>query len=91
MRSLKIPATVTTMSNLPKVSIASLTISSPASKEATDILFAFACPPAFIIPSTTSSANDAFSTLPSRDNPGSTTKIFAPCAARSSATARPIP
>ena len=76
--SLNIPATVTTISNRPNEFIASFTISSPASNDATDNLFALASPPALFIPSTTSSANEAFSTLPSKESPGSTTRIFAP-------------
>ena len=58
MRSRRMPAQVTTMSNLPKLSMAVWTIFSPPSMVATDSAKATAVPPASRISATTCSATN---------------------------------
>ena len=70
IRSLRIPAQVTTTSSLPKFSMAVCTICSPPSMVDTDSKHATAVPPAWRISETTPSAREWSAPLPSTLTPG---------------------
>src|SRR5262252_1096757 len=91
IRSLRMPATLTTISSLPNSLIATLTTPSPPLTVAMSIRLATATPPAALISFTTSSAGVVGSSLPSTVTPRSLTTTAAPLAANALATARPIP
>ena len=69
MRSRRMPATQTTPSMRPKASIALLTMLAPPAISATELAFATALPPIFLISATTSSATALVGSLPSIDTP----------------------
>src|SRR5213593_995533 len=92
IRSRRMPALLTTMSSLPKVSSAHWTMRLAALKSATLSPLAIAWPPIFLISATTSCAGVAVGApVPSKCAPRSFTTTFAPCLARSSASSRPMP
>src|SRR6202040_1156224 len=91
MRSRKILALLTRMSTRPKASSAALTILSPLPGSLIDNVEAMACPPAFLISSTTSCAGPASVPAPSRLAPISQTTTLAPSCAINSAMPRPMP
>src|SRR5437870_7779777 len=92
IRSRRMPALLTTMLSLPKVSSAHWTMRLAALKSATLSPLATAWPPIFLISATTSCAGVAVGApVPSKCAPRSFTTTFAPCFARSSASSRPMP
>src|SRR3989441_6837585 len=92
IRSRRMPALLTTMLSLPKVSIAHSTIRLAALKSATLSPLAIAWPPRFLISATTSCAGVAVAwPVPSKWAPRSFTTILAPCCAMRSACSRPMP
>src|SRR5437867_1290683 len=92
IRSRRMPALLTTMLSLPKVSSAHWTRRLAALKSATLSPFAIAWPPVFLISATTSWAGVAVGApVPSKCAPRSFTTTFAPCLAMSNASSRPMP
>src|SRR3984885_6547229 len=91
IRSRRMPATFTSTSSRPKVSMAWRIRPSAASKSATSPLLATAWPPFFVMSSTTCAAGELSCPLPSTDTPRSATTTLAPSLANSRATLAPIP
>src|SRR5438094_2817541 len=92
IRSRRMPALLTTMLSLPKVSSAHWTMRLAALKSTTLSPLATAWPPIFLISATTSCAGVAVGApVPSKCAPRSFTTTFAPCFASSSASSRPMP
>jgi hypothetical protein len=91
MRSRRIPALLTTMLSLPKLSIAQSMIRLADLKSVTLSKLATASPPAERISLTTSSAGERDCPVPSKCPPRSFTTIFAPCLASNNASSRPMP
>ena len=92
IRSRRMPALLTRMLALPKLSSAHSSMRLAPLKSLTLSPFATASPPIFLISATTSWAGDPVGApLPSKCAPRSFTTTFAPCFAMSSASSRPIP
>src|SRR5579885_670769 len=91
MRSRRMPALLTTMLSLPKLSIAHSMIRLAALKSVTLSKLATASPPAARISLTTSSAGERDCPVPSKCPPRSLTTTLHPCFAINSASSRPIP
>src|ERR1039458_6538767 len=91
MRSRRMPALLTRMLSLPKLSIAHSMIRLAALKSVTLSKLATASPPAERISLTTSSAGERDCPVPSKWPPRSLTTTLAPCLASNNASSRPMP
>src|SRR6202167_5316317 len=91
MRSRRMPALLTTILILPKLSVAHSMIRLADLKSETLSKLPTASPPAERISLTTSSAGERDWPVPSKWPPRSLTTTFAPCLASSNASSRPMP